>query len=71
MFWTLEMANPADQTEVKNKHTKKMKQVNQQVLIRHQGMAPDHEVITWTHLQHIFNTDVQRKRKCRIVTPID
>lgn len=48
-----------------------MKQVNQQVLIRHQGMVPDHEVITWTHLQHIFNTDVQRKRKCRIVTPID
>ncbi len=48
-----------------------MKQVNKQILIRHQGMMLDNEIITWTHLQNIFDTDATKsKGKCRIVTPI-
>jgi len=49
-----------------------MKNAKEQVLIRHQEMVLENEVIAWSHLQQIFGSEVdqQPKPKCPIVTPL-
>ncbi|NGM62675.1 hypothetical protein G5B30_12190 [Sphingobacterium sp. SGG-5] len=47
-----------------------MKNVNEQVLMRHQGVVSTEGIITWTRLKSVFGLgEPKRDWKCPIVTP--